>query len=62
LRGNDRDITIDAGLGVVAGLREAIPGLFERDPLVLLTHAHLDHVGRAAEFGDRPPTASNARP
>ena len=52
LRGNDRDIVIDAGLGVVA-LREAIPGLFERDPMVLLTHAHLDHVGGAPEFGDR---------
>ncbi|GGO18489.1 MBL fold metallo-hydrolase [Micromonospora parathelypteridis] len=52
LRGNDRDIVIDAGLGVVA-LREAIPGLFERDPMVLLTHAHLDHVGGAAEFADR---------
>src|SRR6185295_19569016 len=44
LRGHDRDIVIDAGLGVVA-LREAIPGVFERDPMVLLTHAHLDHVG-----------------
>ncbi|MET7672934.1 MBL fold metallo-hydrolase [Micromonospora luteifusca] len=52
LRGNDRDMVIDAGLGVVA-LREAIPGLFERDPMVLLTHAHLDHVGGAAEFADR---------
>ncbi|MDG9674333.1 MBL fold metallo-hydrolase [Micromonospora sp. DH14] len=52
LRGTDRDIVIDAGLGVVA-LREAIPGLFARDPLVVLTHAHLDHVGAAAEFGDR---------
>ncbi|MCO1597060.1 MBL fold metallo-hydrolase [Micromonospora sp. RHAY321] len=52
LRGNDRDIVVDAGLGVVA-LREAIPVLFERDPMVLLTHAHLDHVGGAPEFGDR---------
>ncbi|WP_433270152.1 MBL fold metallo-hydrolase [Micromonospora vinacea] len=52
LRGDDRDIVIDAGLGVVA-LREAIPGLFERDPMVVLTHAHLDHVGAAPEFGDR---------
>jgi glyoxylase-like metal-dependent hydrolase (beta-lactamase superfamily II) len=52
LRGHDRDIVIDAGLGVVA-LREAIPDLFERDPMVLLTHAHLDHVGGAAEFADR---------
>ncbi|RAO34385.1 Hydroxyacylglutathione hydrolase [Micromonospora saelicesensis] len=52
LRGDDRDIVIDAGLGVVA-LREAIPGLFERDPMVVLTHAHLDHVGGASEFEDR---------
>jgi glyoxylase-like metal-dependent hydrolase (beta-lactamase superfamily II) len=52
LRGDDRDIVVDAGLGVVA-LRDAIPGLFERDPMVLLTHAHLDHVGGAAEFADR---------
>ncbi|RKR92222.1 glyoxylase-like metal-dependent hydrolase (beta-lactamase superfamily II) [Micromonospora pisi] len=52
LRGNDRDIVIDAGLGVVA-LRGTIPGMFERDPMVLLTHAHLDHVGGAPEFGDR---------
>ncbi|MGC4815012.1 MBL fold metallo-hydrolase [Micromonospora sp. DT228] len=52
LRGNDRDLVIDAGLGVVA-LREAIPAMFARDPMVLLTHAHLDHVGGAAEFADR---------
>ncbi|WP_203995707.1 MBL fold metallo-hydrolase [Virgisporangium aurantiacum] len=52
LRGTDRDIVVDAGLGVVA-LREAIPAMFERDPMVLLTHAHLDHVGGASEFGDR---------
>lgn len=52
MRGNDRDIVIDAGLGVVA-LRQAIPGLFERDPMVVLTHAHLEHVGGASEFGDR---------
>ena len=52
LRGNDRDIVVDAGLGVVA-LREAIPGMFERDPMVVLTHAHLDNVGGAPEFADR---------
>jgi glyoxylase-like metal-dependent hydrolase (beta-lactamase superfamily II) len=52
LRGGDRDVVIDAGLGVVA-LREAVPDLFERDPIVVLTHAHLDHVGGAPEFGDR---------
>jgi glyoxylase-like metal-dependent hydrolase (beta-lactamase superfamily II) len=52
LRGADRDIVIDAGLGVVA-LRQAVPGLFARDPVVVLTHAHLDHVGGAPEFAER---------
>jgi glyoxylase-like metal-dependent hydrolase (beta-lactamase superfamily II) len=52
LRGTDRDIVVDAGLGVVA-LRDAIPGMFLRDPMVLLTHAHLDHVGGAHEFRER---------
>ncbi|MFG1914805.1 MBL fold metallo-hydrolase [Micromonospora sp. NPDC048898] len=59
LRGNDRDIVVDAGLGVVA-LREAIPAMFERDPMVLLTHAHLDHVGGAAEFADRAAHSAEA--
>ena len=52
LRGHDRDLVIDAGLGVVA-LLAAIPGLFDRDPLVVLTHAHLDHAGGAPEFAER---------
>ncbi|WP_433220422.1 MBL fold metallo-hydrolase [Dactylosporangium sp. CS-047395] len=52
LHGHDRDIVIDAGLGVVA-LRDAIPALFARDPLAVLTHSHLDHVGGAPEFTDR---------
>lgn len=51
LRGTDRDIVIDAGLGVVP-LRQAVPAMFDRDPMVLLTHAHLDHVGGAYEFGE----------
>ncbi|NMO53755.1 MBL fold metallo-hydrolase [Actinoplanes sp. TBRC 11911] len=59
LRGNDRDIVVDAGLGVVP-LHEAIPGMFERDPMVLLTHAHLDHVGGASEFGDRAAHAAES--
>jgi glyoxylase-like metal-dependent hydrolase (beta-lactamase superfamily II) len=59
LRGDDRDVVVDAGLGVVA-LREAIPGMFERDPMVLLTHAHLDHVGGAPEFADRAAHSAEA--
>ncbi|MEL5955155.1 MBL fold metallo-hydrolase [Streptomyces sp. CLV115] len=52
LRGADRDLVVDAGLGV-AGLRRHIPRMFERDPLVVLTHAQLDHVGGAHEFSER---------
>lgn len=49
LRGRDRDLVIDTGVGV-ASLRDHLPGLFERDPVVVLTHAHLDHMGGAHEF------------
>ncbi|MGW1053884.1 MBL fold metallo-hydrolase [Streptomyces sp. NPDC001118] len=61
LRGTDRDLVVDAGLGVAA-LRRHLPRLFERDPLVVLTHAHLDHVGGAHEFRERAahPAAAEA--
>lgn len=49
LRGRDRDLVVDTGLGV-ASLRASLPALFERDPVVVLTHAHLDHMGGAHEF------------
>jgi glyoxylase-like metal-dependent hydrolase (beta-lactamase superfamily II) len=50
LRGADRDVVVDAGLGVHS-LRAEVPHLFERDPALLLTHSHLDHIGGAHEFG-----------
>ncbi|RHW27271.1 MBL fold metallo-hydrolase [Nocardioides immobilis] len=52
VRGRERDLVVDAGLGV-ASLRGHVPALFERDPVLVLTHRHLDHVGSAHEFGDR---------
>jgi glyoxylase-like metal-dependent hydrolase (beta-lactamase superfamily II) len=52
LHGTERDVVVDAGLGVV-DLRDAVPDLFEREPLVLLTHSHLDHVGGANAFRER---------
>lgn len=52
LRGSARDLVVDAGLGV-ASLREHVPALFENDPVLVLTHRHLDHVGSAHEFEDR---------
>jgi glyoxylase-like metal-dependent hydrolase (beta-lactamase superfamily II) len=52
VRGRDRDLVVDSGLGV-ASLRHYIPALFERDPVLVITHAHLDHMGGAHEFLDR---------
>lgn len=46
-----RDIVIDAGLGIVP-LRSSIPQMFERDPLLIVSHSHLDHSGGAYEFDD----------
>lgn len=51
VRGRDRDLVLDAGLGV-APLGTAVPWLFENDPVLVLSHAHLDHMGGAHEFDD----------
>jgi glyoxylase-like metal-dependent hydrolase (beta-lactamase superfamily II) len=51
VRGRDRDLVIDAGLGITS-LRAALPWLFEHDPVLVLSHAHLDHMGGAHEFAD----------
>jgi len=52
VRGRDRDLLIDTGLGVVS-LRQAERDLFDRPLTAVLTHAHFDHVGGAHEFPDR---------
>jgi len=52
IRGLDRDVLVDSGLGV-ASLRRELPDMFTRHPLVVLTHAHLDHAGGAHEFEER---------
>jgi glyoxylase-like metal-dependent hydrolase (beta-lactamase superfamily II) len=49
LRGARHDVVVDTGLGV-ASLRTHVPELFDHDPLAVLTHTHLDHVGGAHEF------------
>ena len=54
VRGRERDLLVDCGLGV-APLRTALnPALSvsDRDPVLVLTHAHLDHMGSAHEFDD----------
>lgn len=52
VRGRDRDLVVDTGLGV-APLRAAFPALFQREPVVVITHSHYDHVGGLHEFADR---------
>jgi glyoxylase-like metal-dependent hydrolase (beta-lactamase superfamily II) len=51
VRGRDRDLVLDCGLGVT-DLRRARPELFEHDPILVLSHAHLDHMGSAHEFDE----------
>jgi glyoxylase-like metal-dependent hydrolase (beta-lactamase superfamily II) len=52
VRGRERDLVIDTGLGV-RSLREAALDLFERPVTAVLTHAHFDHRGGAHEFAER---------
>jgi glyoxylase-like metal-dependent hydrolase (beta-lactamase superfamily II) len=47
--GRDRDVLIDAGLGL-ASLKDELPELFERRVLAVATHRHFDHVGGLFEF------------
>jgi glyoxylase-like metal-dependent hydrolase (beta-lactamase superfamily II) len=52
VRGRDRDLVIDTGMGV-ASLYEAAQHLFGKALSAVATHAHLDHVGSLHEFADR---------
>jgi glyoxylase-like metal-dependent hydrolase (beta-lactamase superfamily II) len=49
VRGRDRDVLIDSGLGI-ASLREELADLFERPVVAVATHRHFDHVGGLREF------------
>ncbi|MEO1315030.1 MAG: MBL fold metallo-hydrolase [Pseudomonadota bacterium] len=51
IRGRDRDLIVDAGMGA-ASLRAFLAPLLERPVTMLLTHGHVDHVGSAAEFAE----------
>lgn len=49
IRGRDRDLVIDGGLGLVP-LRPALAQEAGRPTLFVATHGHRDHVGSAHEF------------
>ena len=59
LRGRDRDLVVDTGLGV-ASLSAAATDLLGADVLAVATHAHTDHVGSLHEFAHRAIHADEA--
>jgi glyoxylase-like metal-dependent hydrolase (beta-lactamase superfamily II) len=52
VRGRDRDLLIDSGMGVVS-LRAQVAALAERPVLALASHTHFDHIGNHHEFEER---------
>lgn len=59
VRGRDRDLLVDTGLGV-ASVATAGYDLFADHMLVVATHAHTDHVGGLHEFAHRAIHAAEA--
>jgi glyoxylase-like metal-dependent hydrolase (beta-lactamase superfamily II) len=49
IRGRDRDMLVDSGMGVVS-LREWVPLVTERELLAVASHTHFDHIGCHHEF------------
>ncbi len=52
LRGRDRDLLIDSGMGVVS-LRDRVALVAERPLLAVASHSHFDHIGSHHEFAER---------
>jgi glyoxylase-like metal-dependent hydrolase (beta-lactamase superfamily II) len=59
VRGRDRDIVVDTGLGVTE-LRPAAEDLFGGPVLAVATHFHYDHTGSLHEFDERAIHAAEA--
>ena len=52
VRGRDRDLLFDTGLGHVS-LRRQVPLVSERKLVCVASHTHFDHIGCHHEFPDR---------
>ena len=52
VRGRDRSMLVDSGLGVVS-LASAAADLIDQPLAAVATHSHWDHVGSLHEFGER---------
>jgi glyoxylase-like metal-dependent hydrolase (beta-lactamase superfamily II) len=59
VRGRDRDMLVDSGMGVVS-LREWVPLVTERPLTAVASHTHFDHIGCHHEFPDRCVHAAEA--
>ncbi len=60
VRGRDRDLLVDSGMGVVS-LREAVPLVTERPCVAVASHTHFDHIGCHHEFEERCVHAEEAK-
>jgi glyoxylase-like metal-dependent hydrolase (beta-lactamase superfamily II) len=49
VRGRDRDLVVDTGMGV-SSLREFAKDILTRPVTAVATHAHIDHIGNHHEF------------
>lgn len=52
VRGRDRDMLVDSGMGVVS-LREHVPLVTEKSCIAVASHTHFDHIGCHHEFDER---------
>src|SRR6476660_8148720 len=52
VRGRDRDLLIDTGLGL-APVLPAVTAFAGREPWAIATHSHFDHIGGLQEFSVR---------
>ncbi len=52
IRGRDRDMLVDSGMGVVS-LREHVPLVTEKNCIAVASHTHFDHIGCHHEFEER---------
>lgn len=59
VRGRDRDMLVDSGMGVVS-LRTWVPLVTERALTAVASHTHFDHIGCHHEFEDRAVHAAEA--
>ncbi len=59
IRGRDRDMLVDSGMGVVS-LRQWVPLVTERALIAVASHTHFDHIGCHHEFECRAVHAAEA--